>query len=51
MNPESKVFDQCPSCKEYGFISAANQEKYIEFTCNNCNERFFIFKKDAIEIE
>jgi hypothetical protein len=50
MNPNNEVFDQCPSCNQYGFISAINQDKYIEFICKNCKERYFIFKKDAIPI-
>ncbi len=51
MNPNYEVFDECPSCNRYGFIFAKNMERYIEFMCKNCKERFFIFKKDAIKIE
>ena len=51
INPANDVFDRCLRCKEYGFISAKNQTKYIEFICKNCKERYFIFKKDAIKQE
>jgi hypothetical protein len=50
MNSNNEVFDECPNCNQYGFISAKNQVKYVEFMCKNCKERFFIFKKDAIPI-
>lgn len=48
INPNDEVFDECPKCQKYSFISATNEEKYIEFRCKNCDGRFFIHKRDVI---